>query len=282
MPVVKLYRHGLTAGQPPMRNDHLRAPRGGIQGWSEGATRRNTAFLRSIKVDELDGVGFAATLTLRHCPPTPDDWHRLRRAWEMRMARAGMRRAHWVTEWQRRGVPHLHVAIWFPHPDPDSSPVDPRHLITDAWCAVAEPYGAAPRGQHVTPIDGPLGWFQYVSKHASRGVKHYQRNPENIPDHWSSATGKVWGKLGHWPILPAIRVNVDGPAYYALRRMVRSWRIGDARAKGDQHRIQQARQMLKSHDRSSSTVRGISEWIPSHLQDAMLANLQGRGFDLSC
>ena len=64
--------------------------------------------------------------------------------------------------------------------------------------------------------------------------------------------------------------------------MVRSWRIGDARSKGDHHRIQQARQMLKSHDRASSTVRGISEWIPSHLQDAMLANLQGRGFDLSC
>lgn len=265
-----------------MRNDHLRAPRGGIQGWSEGATRRNTAFLRSIKEDELHGHGFAVTLTLRTCPPTPDDWHRLRRAWEMRMHRAGMIRCHWVTEWQRRGVPHLHAAIWFPTPATGSPPFDPRHAAIEGWCAIAGPYGAAMRGQHCAPIDGPMGWFQYVSKHAARGVKHYQRNPENIPEHWQSATGKVWGKLGHWPVRPAIRFNVDGPAYFALRRMVRSWRIGDARSKGDHHRIQQARQMLKSHDRASSTVRGISEWIPSHLQDAMLANLQGRGFDLSC
>lgn len=262
-----------------MRNQHQRTKRGAIEGWSEGATRRNTAFLRSILEDELHGTGYAVTLTVRNCPPTSDDWHRMRRAWEMRMTRLGMVRLHWVTEWQRRGVPHLHVAVWF------AQPVDP-HAVIDAWTAVAASAGAAHRGQHIHPIDGPIGWFQYVSKHAARGVKHYQRNPENIPEAWQSRTGKVWGKSGHWPTRDAIRVNLQGTegdrGYFAFRRLVRSWRIGDARAKGDLPRILYARRMLKAHDRALSTVRGISEWIPAHLQDAFLANLQTRGYAVTC
>ena len=71
----------------------------------EGATRRNTEFLMSVKTDQLTGAGVALTLTVRDCPPTADDWHRLRRAWEKRMVRAGMLRLHWVTEWQRREFP---------------------------------------------------------------------------------------------------------------------------------------------------------------------------------
>ncbi|MGN5699134.1 replication protein, partial [Xanthomonas citri pv. mangiferaeindicae] len=66
------------------------------------------------------------------------------------MQRAGMVRLHWVTEWQRRGVPHLHCAIWFP---------DLYDLVTpiDAWVAVEGEYGAGHRGQHGRVIDGPVG-----------------------------------------------------------------------------------------------------------------------------
>ena len=97
MPIVTVYRHGATAGVPPMKNDHLRALRGEVGGWSEGATRRNTRFLYSIREDLLTGAGMAITLTLRTCPESAQAWHRIRRAWEMRMVRAGMTRLHWVT-----------------------------------------------------------------------------------------------------------------------------------------------------------------------------------------
>ena len=257
-----------------MKNSHPRAPRGVIEGWSEGATRRNTAMLRSILEDELHGHGYAVTLTLRDCPPSPDDWHRIRRAWERRMERAGMVRLHWVTEWQRRGVPHLHCAIWFTDPDPTP--------IVRAWVAVAATHGAAEPGQHVRPIDGPIGWFQYVSKHAARGVRHYQRSSDNIPEAWQSRTGRVWGKLGHWPIRDATRVQLDAAGFAAFRRLVRGWRLGDARSKGDRYRIDQARHMLTCHDRTASQLRGVSEWIPQHLQDALLVNLQTRGFRVVC
>ena len=140
MPVQTLYRHGGKGGVGPARNDHLRAKRGTVQGWSLGATRRNTQFLMSVEEHRLTGVGYALTLTLRDCPATPGDWHRLRKSWTDRMRRLGMVRLHWVTEWQRRGVPHLHCAIWF---DPMNNGI--AYAIR-AWVEVASAYGAGTRG----------------------------------------------------------------------------------------------------------------------------------------
>lgn len=283
MPVVKLYQHGLTAGIPPMKNDHDRAVRGEVQGWSSGATRRNMLFLMSVVEADLTGAGCAFTLTLRDCPATADEWHKLRRAFEMRMVRAGMVRMHWVTEWQRRGVPHLHGVVWFP---------DCYDLaaITQAWTEVAARFGAGRRGQHVMPINDAIGWFQYLSKHAARGVKHYQRTAENIPLGWKSRTGRVWGKCGDWPVREAVRVSLqdqhgDG-GFFAFRRLCRSWRLADARAAGDQWRVRSARAMLKCPCKPGETalsrVRGVSEWIPPDAQTAFLANLAERGFSVTC
>ena len=278
MPVIKAYRHGMTAGVAPMNNSHLRAPRGIVEGWSSGATRRNTGFLRSIREDQLTGFGVAVTLTLKTCPATAVEWHRMRRAWEMRMVRAGMIRLHWVTEWQRRGVPHLHAAIWFETSD--------TRTPLDAWVDVATAHGAGLRGQNAKPITGAVGWFKYLSKHASRGVQHYQRNPENIPPGWQKRTGRVWGKSGHWPVRPVVRFNLqdqngDG-GWFAFRRMVRSWRFADARASGDLHRIRQARSMLWANEKAVGRVKGISEWVREDDTMKFLGNLAERGYSVTC
>lgn len=258
-----------------MNNSHQRAKRGEVEGWSEGATRRNTAFLRSIREDRLTGAGVAFTLTLRECPETATEWHRIRRAFEKRMSRAGMIRLHWVTEWQRRGVPHLHGAIWWPDKYDLSAPIE-------AWVKVAERYGASRRGQHARMIDGPVGWFQYLSKHASRGVKHYQRNADSIPLGWQKKTGRVWGKSGDWPIDEPVRYTLDQPGFFAFRRLVRAWRKADSRESGDRYRIRTARAMLTCNDRPRSEVRGVSEWLPADLQDAFVLSLATRGFQVTC
>lgn len=275
MPVVTVYPHGGKGGVPPHMNSHVRARRGDVSGWSVGACRRNTEFLMSVQDGQLHGAGVALTLTVRECPPSSDAWHRLRRAWLERMRRAGMVRLHWVTEWQRRGVPHLHVAIWFP---------DAYNIAgaIDAWVDLAQQYGASHRGQHGAKIDGAVGWFQYVSKHAARGVRHYQRSGDNMPASWQEKTGRVWGKVGHWPTAEKRRINLqdqhgDG-GWFAYRRMVRSWRVADARATGDRRRLLGARGMLRESDQAISRVRGVMEWIPETVQMAMLANLAGRGF----
>ena len=62
MPVLTEYRHGLTMGIPPGRNDHMRAKREAVEGWSDSSTRRNTRFLYSVDERHLTGFGFALIL----------------------------------------------------------------------------------------------------------------------------------------------------------------------------------------------------------------------------
>src|SRR5690606_35556039 len=176
---------------------------------------------------------------------------------------------------QRRGVPHLHCAIWLP----DAYDIG---RCLDAWVAVNEDLGCGRRGQHARIIDGAVGWFQYLSKHAARGVSHYQRSADNMPEGWKRKTGRVWGYLGDWPRQEALRFNLqdqhgDG-GWFAYRRLVRSWRTADARASGDRRRTLGARGMLKESDQAISRVRGVMEWMPETVQFALLANLAARGF----
>lgn len=262
-----------------MKNDHLRAKRGDVGGWSEGATRRNTQFLYSVQETRLTGRAYALTLTVRDCPQDSDTWHRLRRAFEARMRRMGMLRMHWVTEWQRRGVPHLHGVVFFPDEMP---PQHARAGIIYAWLRVASAYGVGHKGQHVHDVTGIVGWFQYLSKHAARGVQHYQRSSENVPPAWRQKTGRMWGKVGDWPTEDGMKIHLEDQhgdgGYFAFRRLVRSWRRADARASGDRFRIRSARGMLRCSDRPLSHVRGVSEWISQDQTLTLLANLASRGY----
>lgn len=299
MPVMKVYHHGGTVGVPPRMNGHQRVKRGAVQGWSYQSIRNNTRFLYSIEEPGLTGHGLALTLTVRDCPPTHEDWQSLRdrffyRLRKLRRQGHTLLRLHWVTEWQRRGVPHLHMALWF------DVPPHPFDLLR-IWCDIASDCGAFPRGQHVVPITDALGWFQYLSKHASRGLGHYQRHPENVPAAWER-TGRMWGYLGEWPRREAMVFDLEDAAFYALRRMVRGYRRADARRavrrlEGDlgrlvrspgalgqlvtaRRRIRQARRMLSCPDRALSSVRGVSEWISDEDQVGMLVWLASVGFEV--
>lgn len=282
MRTLKVYLHGATMGTPPGKNAHARAKRGQVGGWSSAATRRNIAFLRSVEPFTLDKpsqgpdlIGFAFTLTVRDCPPSSDDWHKLRRAFLMRLQRMGLYRCHWVTEWQRRAVPHLHGAFWFPFRDGPDAVSIPR-LVLHHWMAVAAPYGAGRGGQHFNQIYDAVGWFQYMAKHAARGVKHYQRSGDNIPQGWKK-TGRMWGHTGQWDTRDAMKLSISDDVYYRLRRLVRSWRIADSRASGDTYRLKTARSMLTCHHRANSSVRGISEWVDQETMLTLLDAAHGAG-----
>lgn len=303
MPVLRVYQHGLTAGIPPGDNNHVRAKRGECEGWTHSSTRSNTRFLYSVHEPQLTGQGFAITLTLRDCPGSHDDWNKLRRAYFERLRRMGLIRAHWLTEWQRRGVPHLHCAIWLPEPQTCSERLlgDYRgsnsritHYgsselfrlqvdLVDHWLSLAGPLGALPHSQTVEPIHNSVGWFKYLSKHASRGLSHYQRSSAGIPEGWRK-TGRMWGHLGEWPTREAIRLELDNAGFFAFRRIVRNYRIADARADGQAsgkwRRLSQARRMLNCNDRKLATVRGISEWIELETQLQITAHLAAMGYQV--
>ena len=253
-------------------------------------------------VDErrLTGIGFAVTLTVKTCPPNHEDWKRLREAYFVRLRRLGMIRAHWLTEWQRRGVPHLHAAVWFPQEviDQYASPEAFGRVLVLHWSQLAgDAYNALPGGQHVTLIWDVVEWNQYVSKHAARGLSHYQRNPANIPEGWRQiGTGRMWGYLASrakpWPLVEPSSVDLPMRAFWALRRVVRAYRKADARvalvsardpkaAKVARRRISSARGMLKAHDPLLSRVRGVSEWLPQGDQLRVLALLADQGHEIT-
>lgn len=279
MPVIQLCPNGLTAGMPGDNRGKV-GIRGEVRGWTVAATRRNLRFLYSVNVPDLTGLGFAVTLTLRDCPESADVWHRLRRAFLKRMERAGLLRAHWVTEWQRRGVPHLHGAFFFPEPETARDFIELRARIVSAWCEVAQAYGAAPWAQHVAPLRDTVGWLKYVAKHAARGVQHYQRSMEAVPEGWHK-TGRVWGYVGEWPTRDAMRIELSHDGYYRFRRLVRSWRISRVRVAQDWQRLPGARRMLKYPDRSESARAGVSEWVPQDVSLQMLAHLAAEGYSVA-
>ena len=71
------------------------------------------------------------------------------------------------------------------------------------WRDVAGEYGVSLSAQFVTPITGPLGWLQYLSKHAARGVRHYQRSGR--PAGWHN-TGRLWRhSRSGWPVVDPVQ-----------------------------------------------------------------------------
>lgn len=258
MPKISVLPNGLTAGVPPGKNNHQRGIRDSVGGWSYASIRSNTRFLYSIEEPGLSGFGVSITLTVRDCPNTHKDWVSGRRKFFKRMERLGLIRSHWLTEWQRRCVPHLHGALWLPEP---SCWPTLHQAIVDAWLSCMASYGPLKWSQYVSPMTNAVGWFQYVSKHAARGLNHYQRNPAMIPPGWQGKTGRMWGYTGEWPRREAIGLEMSMSAYHRFRRLVRSWRLANSRQSGSRRRIVQARAMLKCRDRNLSPVRGVSEWI---------------------
>jgi hypothetical protein len=309
--VVSLYLEGLTMGQAgpgvPPGTDVRRSD---VRGWSAGAVRRHKRWLFSVDRDAVPelGVGYAVTLTLRDTPASAVEWHRLRRAWLRAVERSGAVAVHWVVEWQKRGTPHLHTAIYF---DPavlgDTNGGDlARRLWVDR---AGEKYGAQLGAQYALPIRDITGWTQYLSKHAARGVKHYQR--QGVPEGWEKS-GRLWGHTGDWPTVEPDRVDlVSAPSlplsvpsvvrsqhaesprlggtsagsssqYHALRREVRRYEVAQHRqalrtastalqARQARRGLRFARGMLKCSDRALSSVRGVSIWIPYEISSALVA-----------
>lgn len=226
MKVLTVYLNGSKMGTSPRVTNPNPPKRKSIKGWSSAAARRNSDFLRSVDIKSVQGHGYALSLTLKRCPPTPELFHAVRRSFIERLRRIGFNCLHWVVEWQSRGVPHLHLCVYFKHE------VD-VNLIIRHWLAVSSDYGSRYRSQYVTPIYDAAGWLMYVAKHTARGIYHYQRSADNIPPEWSSGTGRVWGYSGQWPKGDPLRFSVDPKSFYRLRRIFRNHRVAEARSKID-------------------------------------------------
>lgn len=255
---MKLYQNGVSTYMGGV-GTHIRAKRGEVVGWSKAAARRQTQWLWSVNSDDLSGSGYALTLTLGDTPESAVDFHRLRELYLKRLERMGSTRTHWVIEWQARGTPHLHMAVYFDrHLDPFERP-----MLVGHWVAVAQGFNVNPFAQDATDIRGSMGWLKYLSKHASRGVNHYQR--QGHPEGWTK-TGRLWGSGGSWPVVePIVLEDLNNREFYRVRRLMRAWAYADARKAGDLRRMKYLRQAVAQGSAKKSRYQGSAEWIPEHV-----------------
>jgi hypothetical protein len=272
VPACTVSRHGLAMSRPTLK-PKSRGKRGLCTGWSASASRRNTRFLWSIREDQLPSLGIAFTGTIRDCPPHPDLWKALREAFFVRLRRSGLKLAHWVTEWQLRGCPHLHCALYFDAPRESLQAI--THQVLRHWLEVSASYGSLTHSQHLAAITDSVGWSQYTAKHASRGAAHYQRSDACIPSAWKGrSVGRVWGHLGDWPTIDPVRYTLDEASFFKLRRILKGYRLSQARNERDPkkraRRITSARRSLKSPDSQKSRLRGQSEWISARTSERVL------------
>lgn len=239
--------------------------RGASQGWTRAVSRRNTDFLLSVQSEQLTGHGFALSLTIKDCPATAQDWQKARRAFVKRLERLGLVRLHWLTEWQRRGVPHLHAAVWF------AQPVDPD-VIRAHWLGSTAYYRSGPFSQHVAPITGPAGWFEYLAKHATRGVTHYQRAVALVPVGWKVSTGRMWGHIGDWPCADSKEVDPPRAVFHQYRRLMLRYQVGKARRQRDFYRAAYFSQYRQCAPQATSAAQALPRlWIPERDQWALLS-----------
>jgi hypothetical protein len=266
VPRVRVLPNGSTASCPRLGIPENTAKRGEIHGWSIQTTRRLRRWFFGVDGAGLSGHGYALTLTVLDLPPTAPEWTATRKRFLQRLRDAGMIRGQWLTEWQARGVPHLHGCAFFPEG------AQLGELLVDHWLEAAAMWRPGRRGQHVMDIWGLPGWLQYQSKHSARGVKHYQR--ATVPEAWQTGTGRLWGYVGEWP-LRETELEVDRTTFFRFRRLIRGWLIGKARREGDRGRAVWLRRMLADPDRARSAVRAIGEFIPEAVAVRLLHEALG-------
>lgn len=277
MPRFSVYPQGASVSVPQAtrKGGGLRST---IKGWSPGAAARHRAWLQSIDPDELPSEhAYAFTLTLKETPSDSAEWHSMRRAWEKRVKRIGAIAGHWVTEWQRRGTPHLHGSIW------TEKALDPleRYALIKAWLEVCSQRGltATPTAQTVKDVESMGGWSRYCSKHSARSTAHAQR--QGFPEGWETS-GRVWG---HWGGPWAVRgdsFDVDWPAWHTVRRVMRSWALADARGERDPARrkarmLAVRRSASRVSDPKLSRVLPVREWMPEESTRRLLDWLVDQG-----
>jgi hypothetical protein len=299
MPKITLMPQGINAAFAGVNSYPER--RGVIRGLSAGAARRQQQTLMSTDISQLYGAPVSFTLTVRDVPPTAEDWDKAKRALWMRFRRYGVVRVHWCLEWTRRGRPHLHgLAFLGTHKGQPGRWVHEKylgtywecftpHVLVQWWSEVAGCWGVSPKGQHVSVRETTeAAWLRYMAKHASRGVGHYQRQAEAVPEGWRT-TGRMWGTFGApWPILAEKR-DVPTWVFHRFRRQVRALarsraklHIQKGKAHGNAVQIRQGKATLRYLSRLSrisdprkSASFYFKEWVPIEIADEMLCGIYG-------
>ena len=154
--------------------------------WSAGSSRRHRDYLQSIDYPAIEaehGNGLAASLTVGAEIPTMREFRARLASFLAALRRRGYVVGDWCIEVQRRGAPHVHMAIFRRRRCAAE--------VTVLWLRQWE--GALTFGQKVKEIRGASGWIKYLSKHGSRSARNYQRDARTFEAAGIVWEGRCWG-----------------------------------------------------------------------------------------
>lgn len=309
MPTISIREHGVSAtrnqtvvnpetGEIVKLADFQPPEKTATKGWTPNVARRNEQRLQQIDFESIEGVPAFVTLTMpsgQMGEVSAADFHGWLKSWLRYMKRHGMEHYYWILEFQASGNPHLHVLVWLDH--------EPELLETykalRSWVGILDKSGVGARiqGQAWENIDvggelvvdgekmpaHPERVLMYLAKHAARGVAHYQRQIENMPEDWQYRSGRVWGHDRGLPLREQEDVECDYPTFHRFRRLVRRWRLSEAQGIKDAERrradILQARRSLRCSRRDVSPYRGVSAWLPADVASQLLDAAEAMGSD---
>lgn len=201
--------------------------RGKINGLSEHAAARQREFLTTWHVPGREP--WAVTLTKR-VPVTWSEWAVIWNKFRCRLRRC-LTAAVWNGELQRRGVPHVHAAVWFlPWPSPDVQGqerqqefefvFEHRDVWRKGWLdSITKPqldgrvvYDRAEyfHAVHMRPIEDN-GWAIYQALHNSKRKREQ-----------SGWKGKCWGVIGRefFRRRRPVQLDLSLRQYWVFRRLV--------------------------------------------------------------
>lgn len=241
---VVIRRHGVSGGAPGPGGKP--GKRGKVGGWSSGAASRNAHWLQSVTPP--DGLGIALTLTLKEVVSAAE-WRNILGAFTRALSRCKNVIAwHYVVEWQKRGVPHVHFAVYV---DANNEAWETYMTMFRRWW-VDISANAEMQSQHARAINSYVGWLEYVAKHGARGVRHYQR--EVVPVDWiGDSTGRMWGYGGRWPAHKVGNLSLSRSDYVRFCRVLRRYMVSRGRPR---------RVVRLVNDKTRGFPRGVMEWVP--------------------
>lgn len=202
------------------------APRGVIRGLSRGAQARLTEVLTRVDFGKHPASFISLTY---HFGASGESlgWHenlhhfitRLSREWPSHYLGGT-----WVLEFQRRGVPHFHLIVFWRR---EVDTLQLRRWVAREWNAIAEPgdVQALRAGTSADPVvlhqrGGAGRLMRYLAKYIGKSAQKRLIDEETGE---LLKTGRMWGTFGDLPQTVLAIFSLDPSSRIAICKILRRW-----------------------------------------------------------
>lgn len=215
---VRVYNGGshVRLRGDPMVGGGVGGRRGSVRGFTKASRHRMLQFLQTIDREKC-GMPLFVTLTYPgEWPGNPKQWKRDLEVWLARLKRAHPAAwAVWRLEPQRRGAPHYHLLVF-------GLAMLAKEWLSRTWFEVVGS-GDERHLRAGTQVQRVKSWRSVIGYAA----KYLAKDVSELPMAWQRGVGRWWG-IHRRKLAPreAMEVELVGPAYFRVRRVLRRLIVG--------------------------------------------------------